>query len=261
MRTLAALLVMSLALPSAAATKGKRPRSKAGAPEVAVSTPSAGTSLPLYPATTETLTVPLVLERFERFDRDLRALSAAFLQSVRSEDTGQTQMVAGTLAYGKKDRLRIEHRTPEAQTLVCDGSRVWVWRPANGQVIRSKLEEWKRSQPLAQGLLDFGNYADLLKRYDVTLSTVSAPDADGHRNLALDLKPRARAGGPGGDFLLTLRLSTRDFFPIDSELRVGSVSARTVFSEVRFNPELPQTQFQFTPPAGADVLDFPASPR
>jgi outer membrane lipoprotein-sorting protein len=143
--------------------------------------------------------------------------------------------------------------------LVCDGERVWVWRPADGQVIRSKLDDWKRSQPLAQGLLDFGNYAGLLKRYDVAVSTVSGPAADGHRSLALDLKPRA--GGPGGDFLLTLRLSTRDFFPFDSELRVGSILARTTFSDVRFNPELAPGQFRFTPPAGADVLDFPAAPR
>jgi len=259
MRALAALLVVSLALPAAAlAGSGKRPPKKDGASQRAAAVAPTN-PLPLYPATTEALTVPMVMERFERFDRDLITLAAAFRQTVHSEDTGQTQTVAGTLAYRKKDRLRIEHRAPEAQTLVCDGSRVWVWRPANGQVIRAKLDEWKKSQPLAQGLLDFGNYAELLKRYDVTLSSVSAPASDGHRSLALALKPKA--AGAGGDFLLTLRLSTRDFFPFDSELRVGSVSARTVFSDVRFNPDLAPTQFQFTPPAGADILDFPASPR
>ena len=249
------LLFLVLTPPSSAAPSGKGNR-----PRAAASAPDAATALPLYPATTGEITVPLVIERFERFDRDLRTLSGAFRQSVRSDDTGQTQAVAGTLAYRKKDRLRIEHLSPEAQTLVCDGSRVWVWRPANGQVIRSKLAQWKRSQPLAQGLLDFGNYAELLKRYDVALATVSAPGADGHRSLALALKPLP-ASGRGGDFLLTLRLSTRDFFPFDSELRVGAVSAHTVFSDVRFNPELPETQFQFSPPPGADVLDFPASPR
>jgi len=258
MATLSGIIALTLALPALAAPSGKGKHSPAGQAPAGAS--SATTALPLYPATTETITVPLVLGRFERFDRDMRTLSAAFRQSVHSDDTGQTQVVSGTLDYGKKDRLRVEHRTPEAQTLVCDGSRVWVWRPADGQVIRAKLDEWKRSQPLAQGLLDFGNYAELLKRYDVTLSSVSAPAADGYRSLALDLAPRS-ASGQKGEFVLTLRLSTRDFFPFESELRVGSVSARTVFTDVRFNPDLPQTQFQFTPPAGADVLDFPAAPR
>jgi outer membrane lipoprotein carrier protein len=215
-------------------------------------------ALPLYPAATAEITVPLVLERFERFDAGLHTLSGEFRQSVHSQDTGQSQSVSGTLAYSKKDRLRIEHIAPEPQTLVCDGARVWVWRPANGQVIRSKLADWKKSQPLAQGLLDFGNYAGLLKRYDVSLATVSAPGADGHRSLALALRP---LGTGRGDFLLTLRLSTKDFFPFDSELRVGAVTARTSFSAIRFNPKLPDAQFQFRPPPGADVLDFPAAER
>ncbi|MBI5240152.1 MAG: outer membrane lipoprotein carrier protein LolA [Elusimicrobia bacterium] len=245
------VLLLTLAAPASAAPSGKRkrPPEKAADPAFA---------LPLYPPTTGELTVPLVLERFERFDAGLITLSGEFRQSVHSQDTGQTQSVSGSLAYRKKDRLRVEHLAPEPQSLVCDGARVWVWRPANGQVIRSKLEEWKRSQPLAQGLLDFGNYAALLKRYDVSLASVSAPGADGHRSLALALRPR----DPGqGDFLLTLRLSTRDFFPFDSELRVGAVTARTAFSGIRFNPDLPETQFQFRPPPGADILDFPASPR
>ncbi len=249
----AALLALLLALP-AASWAGKPAKSKAKAP--AAEAPAY--PLPLYAPTTSEITVPLVLERFERFDAGLQTLSGEFRQSVHSQDTGQTQSVSGSLAYRKKDRLRIEHAQPEAQTLVCDGARVWVWRPANGQVIRSKLEDWKRSQPLAQGLLDFGNYAALVKRYDVSLATVSAPDADGHRSLALALKPLDRSQG---DFLLTLRLSTRDFFPFDSELRVGAVTARTVFSGVRFNPGLPESQFQFRPPPGADILDFPASAR
>ena len=251
MRMLAAAVILALASPAVAVPsgKGKQKTPKAADPAYA---------LPLSPATTAEITVPLVLERFERFDAGMNTLAGEFRQSVHSQDTGQSQTVTGTLAYRKKDRLRVEHLAPEPQTLVCDGSRVWVWRPANGQVIRSKLDEWKRSQPLAQGLLDFGNYAGLLKRYDVSVATVSAPGPDGHRSLALALKPLDPSRG---DFLLVLRLSTRDFFPFDSELRVGAVTARTTFSGIRFNPALPESQFQFQPPPGADVLDFPASPR
>lgn len=251
MRTLAAAMFLFLALPAAAAPSGKGKRQPAKA--------DPAYALPLSPATTAEITVPLILERFERFDAGMNTLSGEFRQSVHSQDTGQSQTVTGTLAYRKKDRLRVEHLAPEPQTLVCDGSRVWVWRPANGQVIRSKLDEWKKSQPLAQGLLDFGNYAGLLKRYDVSVATVSAPGPDGHRSLALALKPLDPSRG--GDFRLVLRLSTRDFFPFDSELRVGAVTARTTFSGIRFNPDLPESQFQFRPPPGADVLDFPASPR
>ena len=211
---------------------------------------------PLLPPTTAPITVPWAIDQFERLDSAMTTLSASFAQSIRSEDAGQTQAAEGTFAYRKKGLLRIEHLAPQAQTLVCDGARVWVWRPADGQVIRASLEDWKKSQPLAQGLLDFGNYAKLLRRYEVSIGTVSAAQSDGHRLFSLVLKPRRSREG---NFTLTLRLSTRDFFPFDSELRAGSVSARTIFTHVRFNPDLPGTLFTFTPPPGADVLDFPVS--
>ena len=211
---------------------------------------------PLLAPTTAAITVPWAIERFEALDRTMTTLSARFRQSVRSEDAGPAQAMEGTFAYRKKDLMRIEHLTPQAQTLVCDGVRVWVWRPANGQVIRASLKDWKKSQPLAQGLLDFGDYAKLLRRYEVAIGTVSAPQSDGHRLFSLVLMPRRRKEG---DFTLTLRLSTLNFFPFDSELRVGSISAHTTFSDVRFNPDLPETLFSFTIPRGADILDFPVS--
>ncbi len=204
----------------------------------------------LLAPTTATITVPLAIEQFEQLDRSMMTLSAQFTQSV------QGQTAQGTFSYRKKDLLRIEHLLPEKQTLVCDGKRVWVWRPANGQVLRSSLADWKRSQPLAQALLDFGNYAKLLRRYEVSIGTVAAPQPDGHRTFTLVLKPHSSAEG---DFLLTLRLSTRDFFPFESELRAGSVVTRTTFSALRFNAELPDALFRFTPPPGADILDFPVS--
>jgi len=254
---LSLLLTAGLALPAAAAKTPKPAKSPA---PVSIST-SLPFALPLFPPTTAAITVPLAIERFAQFDRQMRTLTAVFRQSVRSDDTGQTQAAEGTFAYRKDNLLRLEHRLPDPQTLVCDGSRVWVWRPANGQVIRSTLEDWKRSQPLAQGLLDFGNYAGLLKRYDVSVGTVSAAGPDGHRGFSLVLKPLSRPRqDKAGDFTLTLRLSTRDFFPFDSELRVGGVTAHSVFADVRFNPELPETLFRFSPPPDADVLDFPASP-
>ncbi|MDD5655703.1 MAG: outer membrane lipoprotein carrier protein LolA [Elusimicrobia bacterium] len=220
--------------------------------------PTAAEAIPLQPPTTGPITVDLVVERLESLDSRMRSLSAAFVQSVRSEASGSTQVVSGTFAYRKKNLMRIEHLVPDRQTLVCDGTKVWVWRPANDQVVRSSLEAWKKSQPLAQGLLDFGNYAQLLKRYDVSVATVSAPDARGYREIALALSPRAPQRRDAGTFGLTLRLSTRDFFPRETELRLDGTSARTVFSDVRFNPRQPDDLFRFAPPAGADILDFPS---
>ena len=44
------------------------------------------------------------MERFERFDRDLRTLSASFRQIVRTQDTDPAQSVEGTGASSQGDR-------------------------------------------------------------------------------------------------------------------------------------------------------------
>ncbi len=257
MLSLLAALSFSCVWPAVAAPKSKKAPAPAKTP-VAVSS-AAALGLPLHPATTAEITVPFVLERFERFDRELDSLSMGFRQFVRWEESGVTQSVEGSLDYKKKDRLHLVHKLPEKQTLVGDGTWLWIWRQSTNQVIRTKLQDWKKSEPLAQGLMDFGSYAELLKRYDAQVSSVSAPGEDGHRRVELTLKPREK----GADFTLKLRLTTRDFFPADAELRAGQIEVHSLFEDIRYNPALPDELFRFTPPAGADVftnLKTPASP-
>jgi outer membrane lipoprotein carrier protein len=192
----------------------------------------------------------MLLERFEEFDQRMNSLSAHFVQSVRWEESGLTQSVEGTVEYRKPGLLRLEHHLPERQTLVADGLWLWIWRKETNQVIQTRIEEWKKSQPMAQALLDFGRYGNLLKRYEVAIASVSAPSRDGYRTIELHLTPKERQG----DFLLRLRLSTRDFFPAKTELKVGGVLVHSILSEIHYNPTLGEERFRFLPPPGADVF-------
>lgn len=221
---------------------------KAAAPMVSSPTASA---LPLLAPTTAPLTLPLIFERFEDIDRGLKSLSADFRQFVRWDDSGLTQALEGSVEYRKPDLLRLEHRLPEAQTIVSDGLWLWMWRRATNQVIQTRLEDWRKSEPLAQGIMDFGNYAGLLRSYEVALAS-SSPLPDGHRRVELLLTPRGK--DKKSDFALRLRLSTRDFFPADAELRVGQVLIHSLLEKVRLNPEIPEGRFRFSPPEGADVF-------
>lgn len=207
-------------------------------------------ALPLLPAPTQPLTVPLVIEKFEAFDAGLKSLGCDYTQAVRWDETGMSQTVSGSLEFKKPDLLRLEHRLPEPQTMVSDGSWLWIHRQSTNQVIKTRLEDWKKSEPLAQGLLDFGKYAGLLRTYDVTLSSGS-PAADGHSDFALILRPKAKPG----EFALILKLTTRTFFPAETELRTGSVSIKSSFKNIRYNPIQADSTFQFVPPKGADVFD------
>lgn len=254
---LAAAVALLLA---AASAHAKKPKADKPAEKVAVSTAAAGTDLPLFPPTTAPLTLELVARRFKETDQRLTSLKAGFRQFVRLEGSDTVQSVEGEVLFKKPDLLRLTHTVPEPQTVVSDGTWLWVHRKSTNQVIQTKLDAWRKSEPLAQGLLDFGRSADLLERYDAALSTVTAPGADGHRILTLVLTPKASAKKSGEtDFTLTLKASTRDFFPGDATLKVGKASIRSIFEGVRLNPELPDATFKFSPPSDADLFKSPES--
>ncbi len=238
-----------------------KPSGKQGSktPTVAVkvqtSTVATGTELTAYSASTAPLTLELISARFAETDARIKTLTTSFRQFVRLDGSDMVQTVEGEVSFKKPDLLRLVHRIPEPQTVVSDGTWLWVYRNSTNQVIQTRLDAWRKSEPLAQGLLDFGASADMLTRYNTVLSTVSAPGTDGHRTFTLTLTPKEKKGD--NDFVLTLKASTKDFFPADASLRVGRASIRSVFENVRLNPELPEATFKFTPPTDADLFKSP----
>jgi len=249
-----AILLAVLLVPAAAHAK-KAPG------KVAVSTAAAGSALPAYAVSTGPLTLDVIAARFGELDAKMNTLKADFTQFARMEGSDTVQQVEGDVLFKKPDLMRLTHRLPEKQVIVSDGTWLWVYRPSTNQVIQKRLDAWRKSEPLAKGLLDFGRSAELLKRYDAALSTVSAPGADGYRTFVVTLKPKASERSSGdADFTLTLKASTKDFFPYEASLNVGRASIRSAFSNVRLNPALPDDSFHFTPPAGADVFAAPTQP-
>lgn len=245
----AALLLLT------ASSHAKTP--KAAAKPVAVSSAAIGSPLTEYAPSTAPITIELIASRFKETDERINTLTASFRQSVRMEGSDVVQTVEGSVAFKKPDLLRLTHKIPEPQTVVSDGTWLWVYRNSTNQVIQSRLETWRKSEPLAQGLLDFGKSADMLSRYATEITTVSAPGADGHRTFTLTLKPKTAAKKEEDAFVLTLKASTKDFFPGDATLKVGRAEIRSRFEDIRLNPTLPDETFKFTPPADADLFKSP----
>ena len=254
----AALLALALGAAGAWAAEPK-PAKKAAKPkpETAVSTAAAGVEFPSYPPPAGEITLSQVAERFKETDSRIQSLKASFKQFVRMEGSDTTQSVEGDVLFRRPDLLRVTHRLPETQQIVSDGEWLWAYRPGTNQVIKTRLETWRKTEPLAQGLLDFGRSADLLERYDARIATTTPAGADGHRVIELVLKPKnAKA-----EFELTLKVSTKDFFPGDATLRVERASIHSIFSDVRLNPEIPDERFRFTPPKDADVFQSQESKK
>jgi len=238
---LAALL--ALAAPAWAAPQKAKSAPAAAVPAAVSTAAVAASSVFLYPSSVP-LTLESVLAHFQLYDREMQSLAARFTQTLTVPDTQVNQSVEGTLEYLKPGRLRIEHQRPERQTLVIDGKDLWIHRHAQNQVIQSSLEDWKKADPAIGSLMQFGDFARMLEVYDAVLDTSAA-------QAALVLRPKQRSET---DLVLRLTLNAMNLFPAVTELGVGSLKVRSTLSELKINAPIPEKDFQFTPPYGADVL-------
>ena len=201
-----------------------------------------------FATSTAPVTAADVVSRFETIDAQLSSLKARYRQSVTLEASGTVQAIEGRLSFLKPDHLRVEHSKTEKQTVVSDGKTIWVHRHSSNQVIQSDLADWKKADPLIHSLLDFGGYASLAKRYEVSYSS-------GTREATLT--PKEKDAG----YLLRLKLAPDTFFPVETELRLAQMRVRTWLDEIEFNPPLREVDFAFTPPPGADVFRNFKPPR
>ena len=177
----------------------------------------------------------------DAFSKGLKGLDGRFTQQV-FDDRGQLKETSsGRVALSRPDRFRWEYTKPYPQLIVADGDKVWVHDPDLEQVtVRAQGPE-ERNSPLA-ALLD---PAQREKRFDIA----EAGTDDGLEWLKLTPKNEddanfrsARLGfGDGG---------------LEQMLVTDALGQRTAiaFSGWKRNPGFAAGTFDFTPPAGADVI-------
>ncbi len=165
---------------------------------------------------------------------------ARFAQMVLDKNLKMLQQATGTMQFSRPGKFRWEYDKPFEQTIVSDGSRVWLYDKDLNQVTVRRLDRALGSSPAA--LLAGSN--EIEKSYTLT----SAGIQDGLD--WLEAVPRTQDTaferirlGFGKAGLEAMEL--RDQF--------GQVTV-IKFSTIERNAKLPQEAFRFTPPKGADVI-------
>lgn len=165
---------------------------------------------------------------------------ARFAQMVLDRNMKMLQQVTGTMQFSRPGKFRWEYDKPFEQTIVSDGSRVWLYDKDLNQVTIRRLDRALGSSPAA--LLAGSN--EIEKSYTLT----SLGSQDGLDWLEAMPKTqdtafeRIRLGfGKAGLEALELR----DQF--------GQITV-IKFSTIERNAKIPQEAFRFTLPTGADVI-------
>ncbi len=177
----------------------------------------------------------------DAFSKGLKGLDGRFTQRV-FDDRGQLKETSsGRVALSRPDLFRWEYTKPYPQLIVADGDKVWVHDPDLEQVTVRPQGPEERNSPLA-ALLDPAQRA---KRFNIA----EAGSDDGLEWLKLTPKDKddanfrsARLGfGDGG---------------LEQMHVTDALGQRTTiaFSHWKRNPGFAADTFDFTPPAGADVI-------
>ncbi|MFA6433548.1 MAG: outer membrane lipoprotein carrier protein LolA [Elusimicrobiales bacterium] len=185
----------------------------------------------------------------KEWDSKLETLRTRFSQEVDFFDAGLKQHIEGVLSYMKPDLLKIEHIKPARQLVYTDKKELWVYKPEDSQAVRTSWAAWKKNQSgNFSGIMDFGNYAALTEKNNVSVvRNAAAP-----YYLTMTLTPKNEPGL----YTLELALSSTDYFPAEASLTVDKTVIRTRLENPEKNAALDKALFRFVPPKGTEVLEF-----
>jgi len=178
---------------------------------------------------------------------------ARFHQETRVQGFDQPQTGEGQVWILKPGMMRWEYRKPEPQTIIAQGETLWMYFPAERQVMRDRLSDSLQSRAPALFLAGRGKLTELF-----TVTGPGPEPASKEGLLTLQLTPRAepahlsevRLGiDPGSYLIVKVTL-------IDALGNVTTISFSDIDTEVAIDPSL----FQFQVPPGVEVVSPPLSP-
>jgi len=171
----------------------------------------------------------------------LKTMSATFTQVVRDKDGQIVERATGSFAMSRPDRFRWDYRQPHEQTIVADGTRVWLYDRDLDQVT---------VRPLAAGL--GATPAMLLSGQQKVADAFDSAGIDKDGNWAwLRLRPRS----PSSDFSdVSLAFDSHGALAsMQLKDKLGQVTLID-FTDVKLNVRLDDKLFHYSPPVGADVI-------
>ncbi|MBT2118574.1 outer membrane lipoprotein chaperone LolA [Dyella sp. LX-66] len=178
--------------------------------------------------------------RLDTFATGLHALTGQFTQILTDANGNKGKSSSGTLSLEAPRQFRWETLTPYKQTIVADGSRVWLYDPDLEQVTVRVQSTEEAHSPLTV-LTD-------LKQMDRDFKVTEQGEHDGLAWLRLTSTakdPQFDYADLGFDANGLARMTFRDQLGAVTEIR---------FANWQRNPTIPPATFNFVPPKGADVI-------
>jgi outer membrane lipoprotein carrier protein len=179
-------------------------------------------------------------ERLDAFAKGMHSLTGRFSQTMSNANGDQGKTSSGTMALQAPRQFRWETTAPYKQTIVADGSRVWLYDPDLEQVTVRKQSSEEAQSPLTV-LTD-------LSLLDRDFKVSEQGERDGLQWLRLTSTgkdPQFEYADLGFDAGGLARMVFRD--------QLGNTT-QISFAGWKRNADLPPETFTFVAPEGTDVI-------
>jgi outer membrane lipoprotein carrier protein len=189
------------------------------------------------------------LDRIQQHYQNTTSFSGKFTEQLTGIG-GTKRTKTGQVSYKRPGKMRWEFESPQKETVVSDGHKLYDYQPDLNQVLEIPIERAFKSAAPLSFLLGMGNL-----RRDFNASVAAPSGADTLLHVVLIPKR-------GGDRVeLGLNPSTYALVTAKVTDALGNITS-IQFRDVRTNVQLADSMFHFEVPAGADVVQAPgASPQ
>ena len=178
--------------------------------------------------------------KLDAFATNLHSLTGSFSQTLTDANGQAGKSSSGTLALEAPRQFRWETTAPYKQTIVADGSRVWLYDPDLEQVT-VRIQSGEEAHSPLTVLTD-------LKQMDRDFKVTEQGERDGLswvRLTSTAKDPQFDYADLGFDSNGLARMTFRDQLGATTDIR---------FSGWQRNPSIAPQTFNFVPPKGADVI-------
>ena len=190
-----------------------------------------------------------VISKVQETYEGIQDLSARFQQVSLIKGSPGKEESSGVALLKKPGMMRWEYKNPESRLIICDGKTLYIYSPADHQVILQEAS--KAFTASAVNLL--AGMGKLREDFSIRWGKASAKESSG--GLLLELKPVQPQGQVEQIWMevnpktfLVERIVLKDIFSNTTTLS---------FKKVKINTGLTDGPFTFVPPPGTQVIKGP----
>lgn len=176
----------------------------------------------------------------------LSGFTAGFFQSSTLKALNITDTAVGKISIKKPGKMRWIYEAPERQSIITDGTRLWIYRPDDNQVMLGVAPSYFGGGKGASFLTDI---REMQATFDISLAKARVPNR--HK---LKLIPKEKSVDVTHIFVW-IATKTWEVAEVATYNTYGD-ETRLEFSNIEFIDDLPDPLFMFTIPEGTDVVEL-----